>query len=246
MAVVGVLLGCAALAGAVLDDPARAQSHEPTGAPAPADPQRFTAGDERLAIPEPLSTAVARAEPESAEVGPVAAPARFDTDGPATAATPTSQTTATPQGSTEPRVPERVVIPDISVDAELVELGLDEHGAMELPDFGFAGWYAEGPAPGEDGPAVIVAHVDDQRGPDVFFELQHLELGAEISVPAADGSVATFVVTGMEVLDKEALPVDRIWGPTEGPGLTLITCGGEFDRRTGHYESNVIVYTAPA
>ena len=28
--------------------------------------------------------------------------------------------------------------------------------------------------------------------------------------------------------------------------LLLVTCGGEFDRRTGHYERNVVVFAVPA
>jgi hypothetical protein len=38
------------------------------------------------------------------------------------------------------------------------------------------------------------------------------------------------------------LPVGRIWNRTDRPVLRLITCGGSFDRETGHYRDNVIVY----
>jgi hypothetical protein len=35
--------------------------------------------------------------------------------------------------------------------------------------------------------------------------------------------------------------VARIRNPTRRPVLRLITCGGSFDRATGHYRDNVIV-----
>lgn len=41
---------------------------------------------------------------------------------------------------------------------------------------------------------------------------------------------------------KTQLPAQEIWGPTDGPALRLITCGGAFDPKTSHYVSNVIVW----
>ncbi|GAA4578166.1 hypothetical protein GCM10023176_53540 [Micromonospora coerulea] len=37
-------------------------------------------------------------------------------------------------------------------------------------------------------------------------------------------------------------PTARVYGPTPGPELRLVTCGGEFDRRRGHYRDNVVVF----
>jgi hypothetical protein len=50
------------------------------------------------------------------------------------------------------------------------------------------------------------------------------------------------VVKRVERSAKEALPVERIWNRTRQPVLRLITCGGSFDRSSGHYRDNVIVY----
>ena len=52
----------------------------------------------------------------------------------------------------------------------------------------------------------------------------------------------TFVVDFKEQQLKKELPVDRIWNNTSEPLIRLITCGGDFDRSSGHYLSNVIVY----
>jgi sortase (surface protein transpeptidase) len=180
-------------------------------------------------------------EPPAVAPPPVASP------------TPAPEPDPAPQPDPEPDpgpvVPEgeplRVTIPAIDVDAELVELGLEPDGAMEVPDFGLAGWYAEGPRPGHPGPAAIAAHVDSRAGPDVFFRLRELEEGDEVHVHYDSGDEVTFVVGSSERLPKDELPGDRIWPVTNEPLLTLITCGGEFDREVRHYRDNVIVYTTP-
>jgi LPXTG-site transpeptidase (sortase) family protein len=154
-----------------------------------------------------------------------------------------------PEPEPEPAVPEgeplRVTIPAIDVDADLVELGLEPDGAMEVPDFGLAGWYAEGPRPGHPGPAAIAAHVDSRAGPDVFYRLRELEEGDEVHVRYDSGDEVTFVVESSERLPKDELPGDQIWPVTNERLLTLITCGGEFDRDVRHYRDNIIVYTTP-
>lgn len=138
--------------------------------------------------------------------------------------------------------PARVVIPAIDVDVDLARLGLQGDGSMQVPDFGLAGWYEEGPEPGRAGPAVITAHVDSRAGPDVFYRLGDLTAGDEIHVVYDSGDDVTFLVNSNEQTPKDELPVDTIWPTTNDRLLTLITCGGEFDRTVRHYEDNLIVY----
>jgi sortase (surface protein transpeptidase) len=172
---------------------------------------------------------------------------------PATAAATSEATSeaAVPADTSSPEAasvakPVRVVIPAIDVDADLVALGLNDDGSMEVPDFGLAGWYEPGPRPGDPGPAVIAAHVDSVRGPDVFFRLRDLTMGDKITVEYADGSDSTFVVSESEQQLKDDLPVERIWNDTDDAVLRLITCGGEFDTAARSYLSNLIVYAAAA
>lgn len=159
---------------------------------------------------------------------------------------PTASPTTPEEPATPPPVeiadPGQVRIPAIDVDATLIDLGLQPDGSMEVPDFGLAGWYDEGPRPGEDGPAVVAAHVDSRQGPDVFFRLRDLAAGDEVTVTDENGQEHTFTVERIEQHDKDALPDDAIWGPTDGPALRLITCGGVFDAASGHYRDNIIVF----
>jgi sortase (surface protein transpeptidase) len=142
--------------------------------------------------------------------------------------------------------PVRVQLPSIGVDAPMVPLGLDAAGALEAPD-GMAetGWWTGGPEPGEAGPAVIAGHVDSQEGPAVFFRLRELRAGDTVNVLRADGSQVEFVVERLERHPKDEFPTGAVYGDTPGPTLRLITCGGDFDRSSGHYRDNVIAYAAP-
>jgi sortase (surface protein transpeptidase) len=138
--------------------------------------------------------------------------------------------------------PVSIRIPVIGVDARVVPVGLGPGRTMKVPAVDLAGWYEPGPRPGEAGPAVIVGHVDSRRGPAVFFRLGRLHRGDRIVVGRAKGPARSFVVEWVERQPKQALPTERIWNDTRQPVLRLITCGGSFDRATGHYRDNVIVY----
>jgi sortase (surface protein transpeptidase) len=144
-------------------------------------------------------------------------------------------------------VPVRIDIPRIGVSSSLDRLGRAPDGTVETPPLrraAVAGWYELGPRPGDPGSAVILGHVDSKRGPAVFFRLRELRRGDEVRVSRADGSVLRFVVQRTEQSDKQRFPTDDVYYPTLTPGLRLVTCGGLFDYRSGHYRSNIIVFAA--
>jgi hypothetical protein len=142
--------------------------------------------------------------------------------------------------------PVSIAIPAVGIDARVVPVGLRADRTMEVPEVDLAGWYEPGPRPGEAGPAVIVGHVDSRHGPAVFSRLGELRQGDRIAVGQQGGAARSFLVERIERSPKEALPVGRIWHRTRQPVLRLITCGGSFDRSTGHYRDNVIVYARAA
>jgi sortase (surface protein transpeptidase) len=143
--------------------------------------------------------------------------------------------------------PVRLRVPAAEVDTRLQQLGRAEDGSIQAPtDFGMAGWFAEGPRPGEAGPAVLLGHLDSRTGPGVFLRLPRLAPGAEVAVDRADGSTVRFRVTKTLQVPKARFPTEVVYGPTLAPSLRLVTCGGSFDRAAGHYQDNVIVYADPA
>ena len=71
--------------------------------------------------------------------------------------------------------PVRLRIPALGVTSSLLRLGRAPDGSVEVPgDYNTAGWFAEGPRPGQPGPAVMLGHVDSKAGPGVFWGLVRL------------------------------------------------------------------------
>ena len=142
--------------------------------------------------------------------------------------------------------PVRLEIARIGVSTGLQRLGKDHHGAVEVPSgphqWDTAGWYAAGTRPGDPGSAVILGHVDSKRGPAVFYRLRELRPGDLVEVVRADGSRARFAVQRVEQYPKARFPTADVYYPTLTPMLRLVTCGGAFNHKVGHYVDNVIVF----
>jgi sortase (surface protein transpeptidase) len=138
--------------------------------------------------------------------------------------------------------PTALAIPSIGVSAPIVSLGRNADGTAQVPaTTTVAGWYDQGPVPGQRGPAVILGHVDSISGPGIFYDLKDLKPGALINVTEA-GRTLTFSVQQVEIYSKTAFPTQAVFGPTPARALRLVTCGGPFDYSTGHYYDNVVAY----
>ena len=125
----------------------------------------------------------------------------------------------------------------------MIPLGVTADRRLEVPsEWMDIGWWQTGPAPGEAGGAVIAGHVNGDGKPAVFAELPTLEVGAEVDVRREDGSVATFVVRSKEQFPKDDFPNERMYTFAGPSFLHLVTCGGTFDTRSGHYDDNVVVF----
>jgi hypothetical protein len=75
-----------------------------------------------------------------------------------------------------------------------------------------------------------------------FANLDQMKAGEAAQVTLADGATVWFTVYATQEVSKTAFPTSEVYGPTQGPELRLITCGGAFDSATGHYVDNFIVY----
>jgi hypothetical protein len=136
-------------------------------------------------------------------------------------------------------------IPSIGVHTTpLVPLSVGPDGVLPPPvDYATAGYYTGGPTPGQLGPAVIAGHVDGKAGPAVFYRLGELAPGALVHVTRQDGSVATFTIDSVARYAKAHFPTALVYGSGTGRSeIRLITCGGAYDRTTGHYVDNVVAF----
>jgi Sortase domain len=143
----------------------------------------------------------------------------------------------------QPAPPVRLQIPAIAVSTPLVRLGRLPDGSIEVPrDWNTAGWYDQGPRPGQPGPAVILGHVDSRTGPAVFYRLRALRPRDIVRVGLADGRILVFRVQRIERYPKDEFPTEAVYFPTLNRELRLITCGGEFDYASGSYLDNIVIY----
>jgi LPXTG-site transpeptidase (sortase) family protein len=141
--------------------------------------------------------------------------------------------------------PVSVDVPKIGAKSTLVPLGLNPDNTVEVPPVTQpkqAGWYSNGPTPGEIGPSVILGHVDGNKQPGIFYRLKELAPGDKISVARKDGSNVKFVVTKVDQVAKDTFPTEAVYGDTDDAQLRLITCGGAFDKAAHSYKDNIIVY----
>ncbi|MED7950473.1 class F sortase, partial [Streptomyces sp. BE303] len=184
-------------------------------------------------------TPVVRVETSAREAtGPAAtAPATSPT------AAPGAPTSAAPRKPFAASAPTRLLVPAAGVDAPVPGLGLNADGTVEVPTVARAdeaGWYRNGPTPGENGPAVLIGHYDTANGPAVFHKLPKLRPGDLIQVRREDGSTVDFRVRSLLQAAKDRFPTEAVYGDTAAPELRLITCGGRIGA-DGHWTDNIIV-----
>ena len=134
-------------------------------------------------------------------------------------------------------------IPSIGVSTTVTDLGLQPDGTVEVPDDpAQVGWYEPGPDPGEPGSAAVLGHVDSRTGPAVFHRLGDLRAGQRVEVVRVDRSVAVFTVRAVRTYPNADFPATRVYRSTGRRSLTLVTCGGAYDRDRGGYQANVVVF----
>lgn len=145
--------------------------------------------------------------------------------------------------------PVRLLIPSLSIDAQVEALGVDSSGAMETPhNIWNVGWYRGGPSPGAQGDAVIDGHVGLPGSPLVFSGLARLAIGADVIAVLADGTRSRFSVSGVRSWPATSHP-SGLFSSDGQPRLSLITCAGRYDAGSQAYADRLIVeagYVGPA
>ncbi len=154
---------------------------------------------------------------------------------------------AAPTMPSEQPTPVTLAVPALGIEAPVDSVGVRDDGQMAIPDdVDRVGWYRFGPVPGGEGSAVLAGHVDDrEQGLGELAPLREAEVDAEVLVTDAAGDPTRWRVVSREQVDKQALPVDRLFAREGPPRLVLVTCGGEFLPEVGGYESNVVVVAEP-
>lgn len=143
-----------------------------------------------------------------------------------------------------PGIPQRLVIPTLSINAGIEEVGLDPGRKVESPkDVNNVGWYNLGVRPGEAGNSVIDGHLDSQIGPAVFISLSKLQVNDVIIVIDNKNQQFNFRVVNQQIYDFDKVPLNEVFGTSNERNLNLITCTGTFDTVTKNYSQRLVVYT---
>ncbi|MGW6278459.1 class F sortase [Kribbella sp. NPDC055071] len=135
--------------------------------------------------------------------------------------------------------PRQITIPQLSVLAPVVDIGI-RAGALTPPsDPRMVGWWSAGALPGATrGSAIITGHTVHTGG-GAFDDLDHLRPGAEIVLRTSRGDLV-YRVTGVAIYRKRALADHAValFDQTVAGRLVLVTCE---DWNGTTYLSNVVV-----
>ena len=194
-------------------------------------PHAAVAVDDIAPAPQPAAgaTAAAVAPGVGLEPGPSNA-----------AAASTSPPVRSPQPAPAVAAVMRIRIPSLGVDAPVIDLPLDTNTLPVPGDAATVGWYSFSSLPGEQGNALLAGHIDFRGEVGVFRHLAELSVGDVIEIAIGDGAYV-YRVTGSQSLPYDT-PVAQVLETLSGPPrLTLLTCGGTFDRSRRGYDERVIV-----
>jgi LPXTG-site transpeptidase (sortase) family protein len=150
-----------------------------------------------------------------------------------------AQTLVLPKGMR----PNKLIIPDLKINASVRAMGLDE-GRMAVPNnYTEVGWYKLGSKPGEQGSAVMGAHVDNGgKINGVFKNLKKLAVGDDIYVTDANNNALHFKVTARKIFPYQTKITDEVFMRNDKPRLNLITCYGTWLPKQNTYNQRLVVF----
>ncbi len=134
------------------------------------------------------------------------------------------------------------------VAAPVVAVDTGADGTLSLPaDPGTVGWWVSGAVAGEVfGSVVLAGHIDSRRqGLGFFVALLDARPGDRVEL-SGEGLTQVYVVRSNREVDKDVLSLRAgVFDRQVAGRLVLITCTGTFDRRTRHYDHNLVVSADP-
>ena len=128
--------------------------------------------------------------------------------------------------------PTGLAVPAMGHLGDLTPVGLTPDGALETPPSSSAGWYQQGVAPGQRGPAVVVG---DMSTGGVFSDVRSVADDSRIGVTRDDGMLVWFEVDRVQRVSFADFPTAQVYADTQRPTLRMIG----FDSEAAE---NVIVF----
>lgn len=143
-------------------------------------------------------------------------------------------------------IPRSLTVASVGISGErVVPMGTNAQGQI-YPPAHTTMWYDRSTQPGQPGISVIAGHVT-YDGPDNFYNLRNVPVGAAVTVTCTNNKIVSLRVTHKESILKTKLTTDqRIWGGSATPVVTLVTCDIASPMVAGHHLNNYVVWTRPA
>lgn len=166
-----------------------------------------------------------------------------------TSAVPNPTGNSTPVSIANPAgaacIPKALAVASVGIsDERVVPMGTNSQGQI-YPPAHTTMWYNRSTQPGQDGISVIAGHVT-YDGPDNFYNLRNVPVGAKVAVTCTNNKVVRLQVTHKESVLKTKLTTDqRVWGGSATPVVALVTCDIKSPMISGHHLSNYVVWTKP-
>ena len=140
--------------------------------------------------------------------------------------------------------PIRLLVPKISVNAAIENVGVASDGSMDIPKGpNDVAWFQFGPRPGEVGSAVIAGHFGWKNNtPAVFDDIDTLKKGDLLVVEDDTGATTTFIVREIRLFDPKA-DAEEVFHSSDGKAhLNLVTCEGVWDTVSKSYSKRLVVF----
>ncbi len=160
------------------------------------------------------------------------------------APTGTPEITPSPTPYVKP-IPIKITFVEQQQSCEVFPSGENEEGRMEVidrPDA--ASWLELGPAPGEEGNAIIAGHRSLKHVAGTFQALWDMEQGDAVVIEFADGRQQWFYVGSINRYPFDDVP-DEVMGYGGVNRMTLITCVGDWNSKAGTSSERFVVVCFP-
>lgn len=143
----------------------------------------------------------------------------------------------------KPEDPKYIKLPSIKSEGYIQNVGVDQHSAVAVPgNIHIAGWFTQSARPGQEGLSIIDGHVDGWTSHGIFFNLKNLKVGDTYTVEMGNSKKYTYKVTKTDSVETDkAATILYSQDPSIKNQLNLITCGGQFDKKSKQYLKRIIV-----
>lgn len=136
--------------------------------------------------------------------------------------------------------PTKLEIPSLNVSATIHEVGLTSKGAMAtLNGPTPIAWYKYGAIPGGEGNAILAGHREWNGVMGTLFYLETMKKGDTLKITYEDGLTQKFELVSSNLYPMNDVPKEVMELDGESR-LTIITCGGTFNKKRLSYDSRVV------